>query len=314
MSFQNATESVSLFQVHFVPLSWYKPSVDSTISLLCMKFAYMKEFLQHELFVYKDYHLSVLQLFVVVVVIAIAWVLTKGLKKIMVDRGNYTELERGRRLSVFQLVQYTIWVAVLLLTLEALGFKLTLLLAGSAALLVGIGLGLQEVFKDFISGVILLFDGTIRVSDVIETDGVVGRVKEIRLRASEVETRDGIVMIIPNGRFISGNVVNWTHNRKLTRFNVEVGVAYGSDVRKVEQILIECAKNHPDVVKTPEPFVFFTDFGDSQLTFKVLFFSRNVFKIEFVKSDLRFAIEDAFRKNNITIPFPQRDIWIKRDK
>ncbi|MCB9186972.1 MAG: mechanosensitive ion channel [Flavobacteriales bacterium] len=274
----------------------------------------MKEFLQHELFVYKDYHLSVLQLFVVVVVIAIAWVFTKGLKKIMVDRGNYTELERGRRLSVFQLVQYTIWVAVLLLTLEALGFKLTLLLAGSAALLVGIGLGLQEVFKDFISGVILLFDGTIRVSDVIETDGVVGRVKEIRLRASEVETRDGIVMIIPNGRFISGNVVNWTHNRKLTRFNVEVGVAYGSDVRKVEQILIECAKNHPDVVKTPEPFVFFTDFGDSQLTFKVLFFSRNVFKIEFVKSDLRFAIEDAFRKNNITIPFPQRDIWIKRDK
>lgn len=274
----------------------------------------MKEFLQQEIFVYKDYHLSVLQLFAVALVVAVAWLITKGLKKVMVDRGNYTELERGRRLSVFQLIQYAIWTLVLLMSLEGLGVKITPLLFGSAALLVGIGLGLQEVFKDFVSGVILLFDGTIRVSDVIEVDGVVGTVKEIRLRASEVETRDGIVMIIPNGRFITGNVVNWTHNRKLTRFVVEVGVAYGSDVRKVERVLVECAKKHPDVVKTPEPFVFFSDFGDSQLTFKLLFFSRNVFKIEFVKSDLRFTIDEAFRENDITIPFPQRDIWIKEGK
>lgn len=271
----------------------------------------MKEFLQQELLAYKDYHLTVLQLVIVAAVIAIAWLFTKVLRRVIVNRGDVSELERGRRHSVFKLVQYAVWLAVLLLTLESLGFKITLLLAGSAALLVGIGLGLQEVFKDLVSGIILLFDGTIRVSDIIEVDGQIGRVMEIKLRASTIETRDGIIMIIPNSAFITGHVVNWTHNRKLTRFKIAVGVAYGSEVRKVERVLIECAKNHADVVKTPEPFVLFNDFGDSQLTFGVYFFSRSVMKIEFVKSDLRFAIDKAFRENGITIPFPQRDIWFK---
>ena len=252
------------------------------------------------------------QIVVVALVILVTWAVTKGVKKVIVDRGNFSELERGRRFSVFKLVQYVLWIVVFLLTLEGLGFQITLLLAGSAALLVGIGLGLQEVFKDFVSGIILLFDGTIRVSDVIEVDGVVGRVQEIRLRASELETRDGIVLIIPNSRFITGNVINWTHNRKLTRFTVVVGVAYGSDVEKVRDVLVQCAMEHDDVVKTPEPFVFFSDFADSQLTFKLQFYSRSVFKIEFVKSEMRFAIDKAFRANGITIPFPQRDVHIRK--
>ena len=259
-----------------------------------------------------DHHITMFQIVVVALVILVTWAVTKGVKKVIVDRGNFSELERGRRFSVFKLVQYVLWIVVFLLTLEGLGFQITLLLAGSAALLVGIGLGLQEVFKDFVSGIILLFDGTIRVSDVIEVDGVVGRVQEIRLRASELETRDGIVLIIPNSRFITGNVINWTHNRKLTRFTVVVGVAYGSDVEKVRDVLVKCATEHDDVVKTPEPFVFFSDFADSQLTFKLQFYSRSVFKIEFVKSEMRFAIDKAFRANGITIPFPQRDVHIHK--
>ena len=274
----------------------------------------MKEFLEKELVNFGDHHLTVFQLLVTAVAMIVTYALIKLARKTIVERGNFSEMERGRRQSVFQLMQYVVWVLVILLTLEGLGFQITLLLAGSAALLVGIGLGLQEVFKDFISGIILLFDGTIRVSDIIEVDGQVGRVKEIRLRASEIETRDGIVMIIPNSAFITGHVVNWTHNQKLTRFKVVIGVAYGSDVRKVERLLVECAKGHEEVVKTPEPFVFFNDFGDSQLTFALHFFSRSVMRIEFVKSDLRFAIDEAFRENGVTIPFPQRDIWIKEGK
>lgn len=273
----------------------------------------MREFLEKEVITFGDHHLTIFQLVVTACALVMTYAVTKLVRKVLIDRGNYSELERGRRLSVFQLVQYVIWVVVILLTLEGLGFQITLLLAGSAALLVGIGLGLQEVFKDFISGIILLFDGTIRVSDVIEVDGFVGQVKEIRLRASEVETRDGIVVIVPNGRFITGNVINWTHNRKLTRFHVVVGVAYGSDVRQVERILTDCAMKHPEVVKTPEPFVFFSDFGDSQLTFSLQFYSRAVVKIEFVKSDLRFAIIEAFRDNDVTIPFPQRVFHIKNE-
>lgn len=272
----------------------------------------MQEFLQRDLFQIGDYHLTVFQIVVVAIVLMVTWFAVKGLRRFIVDRGNVSELEKGRRHSLFQLLQYVIWVAVFLVTLESLGIKITLLLAGSAALLVGIGLGLQEVFKDFVSGIILLFDGTIRVSDIIEVDGTVGRVKEIRLRASTLESREGKVLIIPNSAFITGHVINWTHNRKLTRFSVVVGVAYGSDVEKVRDVLVECAKAHPDVVKNPEPFVFFSDFADSQLTFSLQFFSRSVFSIEFVKSDIRFAIDKAFRENNITIPFPQRDLHIKR--
>lgn len=272
----------------------------------------IKDFLNDELIAIGDHHITMFQILVVVIVVAITWISIKGLKKVIVDRGNYSELERGRRLSVFKLFQYVLWIIVFLLTLEGLGFEITLLLAGSAALLVGIGLGLQEVFKDFVSGIILLFDGTIRVSDVIEIDGIVGRVQEISLRSSELETREGIVLIIPNSRFIVGNVINWTHNRKLTRFKIELGVAYGSDVEKVRDVLIQCASEHPDVVKNPEPFVFFSDFGESQLTFTLLFHSRSVFKIEFVRSDIRFAIDKAFRENGITIPFPQRDVHIRK--
>lgn len=272
----------------------------------------IKNFLNQELITIGDHHITMFQIMVVVVVMTITWISVKGLKKVIVNRGNYSELERGRRLSVFKLFQYVLWIIVFLLTLEGLGFEITLLLAGSAALLVGIGLGLQEVFKDFVSGIILLFDGTIRVSDVIEIDGIVGRVKEISLRSSELETREGIVLIIPNSRFIVGNVINWTHNRKLTRFKIELGVAYGSDVEKVRDVLIQCASEHPDVVKNPEPFVFFSDFGESQLTFTLLFHSRSVFKIEYVRSDIRFAIDKAFRENDITIPFPQRDVHIRK--
>lgn len=274
----------------------------------------MKEFLQQEIVTLGSYTLSMYQLAAVGMVVGITWAITWLLKKVIVNRNNITDQERGRRMSVYQLISYIAWIIAILIGLESIGFKITLLLAGSAALLVGIGLGLQEVFKDFVSGIILLFDGTIRVSDIIEVDGTVGRVIEIRLRASELETRDGIVLIIPNSRFITGKVVNWTHNRKLTRFNVVVGVAYGSDVDKVRNILIECAKQNPDVAKNPEPNVFFSDFAESQLTFTLLFYSRSVFRIEFVKSDLRFAIDRAFRKEGIIIPFPQRDLRVIQQK
>ena len=272
----------------------------------------MKEFLQRELIGFGDYHLSVFQIVAIVLIALLAWSFSWLLKKAVVYRKNITELEKGRRLSVAKLLQYIIWVIAVLIGLESAGIQITVLLAGSAALSVGIGLGLQEVFKDSVSGVILLFDGTIRVSDIIEVEGQVGRVTEIRLRASEMETREGIIMIIPNSRFITGNVVNWTHNHKLTRFSVVVGVAYGSDVEKVRSVLIECAKQHPEVVKNPEPFVFFSDFADSQLTFTLQFFSRSVFRIEHVKSEIRFSIDKAFRESDITIPFPQRDLHIRK--
>lgn len=249
-----------------------------------------------------------LQLVMLAAIILFTWAFSWILRKVLVERKTVTELEKGRRLSFFKLLQYVIWVLAILVGLDSVGIKVTVLLAGSAALLVGIGLGLQEVFKDFICGIILLFDGTIRVSDVIEVEGVIGKVTEIRLRASEMETRDGIIMIIPNSRFITGSVSNWTHNNRLTRFKVEVGVAYQSDVEQVRNVLISCANQHPEVVQAPEPFVFFTDFAESRLVFSLHFFTRSVYRVEHVKSEIRYAIDKAFREHNISVPFPQREV------
>jgi len=246
----------------------------------------------------------------VFLIIGVSKMILWSLKKLLTRKVD-DPTEMGRRLSAYAIGQYIVWILAILLSLEALEFDITIFLAGSAALLVGIGLGLQDLFRDFISGIVMLFDGTIRVGDVLEVDGVVGEVKEMRLRTSILVDLDGIVLIIPNSKFVTQKVVNWTHNKRRTRFDVTVGVAYGSDVNMVKHVLIECAKAHNQVVKSPEPFVQFIDFGDSQLTFRLQFFSTSVFAIENVKSDIRFNIVKAFVENDIRIPFPQRDIHVK---
>jgi len=185
-------------------------------------------------------------------------------------------------------------------------------LAGSAALFVGIGLGLQEVFKDIISGFILLFGQNIKIGDVIEFNQMVGKVTEIGFRVSKIITRDDIDMIIPNSRFTNGDIINWSSNNELTRFHLNIGVAYGSDVKKVSRILYELAEKHDGIAKDPKPFVRFTNFGESSLDFELLFWSTKTFRIENIKSDLRYSIDDAFRKQGITIPFPQRDVHMKK--
>jgi small-conductance mechanosensitive channel len=246
----------------------------------------------------------------VILIIIISKLILWSLKKLL-TRNVDDPTELGRRLSAYALGQYIVWILAVIFSLEALEFDITILLAGSAAFLVGIGLGLQDLFRDFISGIVMLFDGTIRVGDVLEVDGIVGEVKEMRLRTSILVDLDGIVLIIPNSKFVTQKVVNWTHNQRRTRFDVTVGVAYGSEVNKVKEVLIECAKGHNQVGKSPEPIVQFMDFADSQLTFRLLFFSTSVFAIQNVKSDLRFSIIAAFKEHGISIPFPQRDLHIK---
>jgi len=137
-------------------------------------------------------------------------------------------------------------------------------------------------------------------------------VKNIGFRTTKIENRDNIIMIIPNSRFIGENVINWSHIEQKTRFSVDVGVAYGSDVELVKKVLLECAYKHQEVTDYPKPFVRFLDFGNSSLDFQLYFWTDNAFRVENIKSDLRFAINNIFKKNGITIPFPQRDVHIKK--
>jgi small-conductance mechanosensitive channel len=222
--------------------------------------------------------------------------------------------EHASRLhSMYLLLKYLLWVVTAVATLRIIGLDLTLMLAGSAALLVGLGIGIQSTFNDIVSGIIILAEGTIRVGDVLEIEGLVGRVTRIDLRTSTVYTRDGMNVIVPNNRFINENVVNWSHQALETRFRIQVGVAYGSDERQVLTLLRTCAGDHPMVIADDAKhpiLVRLIEFGDSALLFELLFWSRNTFPIEQTKSEIRLSILERFREAGVSIPFPQRDVHV----
>jgi small-conductance mechanosensitive channel len=209
-----------------------------------------------------------------------------------------------------QFSKYLIYTILVYFILSVFQVEFKYLLAFSP-LLVGVGLGLQQIFNDMSSGIVLSVENNIKVNDVVEVDGMVAKVLNIGLRTSKVETREGIIIIIPNHILVNGKLINWSANKPLTRFSVEVGVAYGSDLELVRKILIECAKKHSKVVAQPSPIVLLKNYGDSSIDMAVMFWSPHLFIIELVKSEIRFEINEKFKENNITIPFPQQDIYIK---
>ncbi|MBB4080927.1 small-conductance mechanosensitive channel [Lewinella aquimaris] len=226
-----------------------------------------------------------------------------------------SKVDVGSQYAINRLITYFVYVVGVLLVLQAAGFNLLVLWTGAAALLVGIGIGLQQTFNDLICGIIILFERGVMVGDVVEiTDHQVGTVRKIGARTATIETRDDIIIFVPNSKLIGENVVNWSHVERKARFHVGVGVAYGSDTELVKEILQQVTADHPRILQTPKPIVRFLEFGDSSLNFEVLFWSRDLLRIEDVKSDVRFAIDKAFREKGVEIPFPQRDLWIRSGK
>jgi len=220
------------------------------------------------------------------------------------------KLEQGTAVAIFKFLNYTLWVIAIAMGLEAIGFKLTILLASSAALLVGVGMGIQQLFNDVVSGFILLTENNVKVGDVVEVNDLVGKIEDIGFRTTLIKTRDNIRIIVPNSKLTSDNVINWTSNGRNTRFSVTIGVAYGSDVEKVMEILKKVAVENKHIRKKPEPFVRFEDFGDSALIFGLYFYTDEAFWVENIKSELRVQIDKLFRENNIEIPFPQQDVYL----
>lgn len=271
----------------------------------------MDNILSVELLRIGDYSLNVLELTQAIVIITVAWFISFLITKLLRRYFRRKNLDIGRFYSVSRLISYVIYVIAVLFAFQALGIHLSVIWAGAAALLVGLGFGLQHIFNDLVSGIVLLFEGTVAVNDVVIVEGIVGVVRGIGLRTSKVETRDKVIIIIPNSKLVSENVTNWSHNDAMTRFQVKVGVAYSSDVDLVERLLLDACSLHPKVAHTPPPKVAFEEFGDSSLVFSVYFFSEEFLAIEYVKSDLRFAITRLFRDNGVEIPFPQHDLWIR---
>ena len=271
----------------------------------------LKNILEFTIIKTDTFTLTVYHLFISLIIIISAWILIRITRRVFRRLEQRKRIDIGTSYAIFQIVRYALWIFTILFVFDTIGIKITFLLAGSAALLVGLGLGLQQIFQDFISGIALIIEGSLKAGDIVQTaDGEVGRVKEINMRTSKIETRDNIILIVPNSKLINEVVINWSHLEKKTRFKVDVGVAYGSDVELVKKVLLECANAHTSVSTNPQPIVRFTDFGNSSLQFQILFWSTNTFRIEDVKSDLRFMIDKTFRDNNIRIPFPQHDVHL----
>lgn len=222
--------------------------------------------------------------------------------------------DRAKFNTVFSFARWLVYLVVMLIVFDSVGINVTAIFAASAALLIGIGLALQTLFQDIISGVFILIDQSLHVGDIIEIEDKVGRVEEIKLRTTRAVTIDNKVLVIPNHLYLTNSLYNWTQNGVSTRESVSVGVAYGSDVQLVKKLLMKAANSHSEVLDTAETTVLFTDFGDSSLNFKVVFTIKDSFKAQFPKSDIRFEIDRLFRENNISIPFPQRDIHIIEKK
>lgn len=252
--------------------------------------------------------ISVQDVLVVITVIFLTSLLLRLILRIITKK--LPEDDKNKFKVVYSYFRWLIYVVIFLITLHSVGIKVTAVFAASAALLIGVGLALQTLFQDIISGVFILVDQSVHVGDIIEIDGKVGRVEEMKLRTTRAVTIDNKVLVIPNHLYLTNSLYNWTQNGTTTRESVEVGVAYGSDVQMVKKLLLQAADEHEDILKFPAPLVLFTNFGDSSLNFKLIVTINDSFQSAIPKSDLRFKIDQLFRDNNVTIPFPQRDIHI----
>jgi len=225
---------------------------------------------------------------------------------------NRSRLDSGARQAAGAITRYVVLLTGLLVIVQTVGIDLTTLNVLAGAIGIGVGFGLQNVISNFISGLIIMFERPIKIGDRIVVDDVEGDVIEIGARSTVVVTNDNIAIIVPNGKFITENVVNWKYNDGTVRFRIPVGVAYGSDVRLVERLLLEVATAEREVLENPPPAVRFLAFGENALEFELRAWSSTaVNRKGRLTSALNFAIHDRFREHGIQIPFPQRDLHVR---
>ena len=214
--------------------------------------------------------------------------------------------DQGRRHSLFLITQYVVWTLTATAMLESLGVHISVLIAGSAAILVGLGLGVQQIFRDIVSGIFLLFEGTVEVGDVLQIDGKVVRVEEISLRTSRLLTREGNALIVPNSRFITESVFNWTHHSDApSQFQIPVFVGREADEEQVREMLLKAASEHPAILAQPAPNARLSEMREEgALLFTLVVWSQTKFEMESVLSEIRYAIRRQLREQGVPLPTP----------
>ncbi|WP_424981724.1 mechanosensitive ion channel domain-containing protein [Maritalea sp. S77] len=222
-----------------------------------------------------------------------------------------TRADNGVKDSIRTGVGYVGIALSIFLGITGAGVDLGSLAIVAGALSLGIGFGLQNVVSNFVSGLIMLVERPIKVGDFVQASGFSGTVSKISVRATEINTIHNQTIIIPNSDFINAPVGNWTHKIRSGRVDIPIGVAYGSDLELVRELLLEAAHDHENVLKRPEPFVFFEGFGDSSINFQLRVHVNDYTIYPRVQTDLLFTIDKVFREQSIEIPFPQRDLHLR---
>jgi len=238
----------------------------------------------------------------------IAGIVARSAGKLFRARGA----DHGVEFAVAKIIRYAITILGVFVGVSTIGVNMSAVLAAGAVLLVGIGFGLQKMAENFISGLILLVERPVRKGDFIEVGHVLGTVHDIGLRATEVHSRDGITVFVPNAELVSGAVVNHSFPTTTLRIWVKVGVAYGTDLDVVKKVLLDVARAEPLVIDTPSPEVRHDGFGDSAINLALLVWIAHAKDDLIALSKLRFAIDRAFRAHGIAIPFPQRDVHLRQ--
>lgn len=239
--------------------------------------------------------------------------LSRTLKKVLRDRLLVRiGIDAGNREAISTILSYTVGTFGFIIILQTTGFNLASLAVIVGGLGVGIGLGLQNLTRNFASGLTLLLERQIKVGDFIEFDGLTGYVKAISLRTTIIRTREGGDIIVPNENLIESRVLSWTYDGFLVgRIHLPVGVAYGSDPVLVTETLLQAAYMEPMVLQDPAPLVSFRGFGDNSLDFELRVWIEPIDKEPDIRSSLNYLIEYLFRQQNIQIPFPQHDLWLR---
>jgi small-conductance mechanosensitive channel len=245
----------------------------------------------------------------------ISFIVSAFIRRIIKSRlSKQLKFSKGMTYAVNRIVHYLIITLGVIIAAQFLGINLDSFAIAFGFVGVGIGFGLQSLTANFISGIIMLIEQPVSVGDMVSIENQVGTVSKVQMRATLINTLDNISIIVPNSKFIDNQVINWSHGDTRVRLHCPVGVSYGSDVPLVRNTLLQVAKEHPDVLKRPEPEVLFLKFNDSSLDFDLLIWIDDPEKQFIVKSQINYAIDEAFRKNNIKIPFPQLDMHFFSDK
>ena len=280
-----------------------------------------EKFLDHELINTKYFKLSFSHLLSILLIFFVAKAIIHFMQLVIGTRlRNRKDYDPGIEYVYLQIGKYIVYIIAIFMALRVLFTDVSAILTGSLGIFLGIGLGLQDVFKDFFAGIVLLLEGNLKVGDIVEIqdaggkDQLVAKIIKITVRTTQIQTREGNVLIIPNTKLTQESIENWSHGSELSRFSIFVGVAYGSNTEEVIRLLKQAALAHPKVKKSEGVLVRLSDFAEHSLKMELIFWADQSWDINNTKSEIRLEIDRLFKEYHVNIPFPQMDLHIASDK